>query len=192
MHCISTIIFKESDFKIDMPYVKLNKGLGMVEHTDDNMSVISRLEIPFITIYTDYFGGVGEQGSTYYPITEPGETSINEGLRKLGVMKDDKMDEFDTVGLGRYRSNSDLFENEEDEANVLPKYTIKREKVGNWDAMVCTEENGTVCIALDGPGGAVIAADNYLEAETRFIEAMHLAESVKKLLYFKEHGKFPQ
>jgi len=33
---------------------------------------------------------------------------INEALKMLGVIKSDGKDEFDTIGLGRYRSNSDF------------------------------------------------------------------------------------
>ena len=79
----------------------------------------------FIYIETVYCGGTGKQSagfftdgkllSTYtsdyhtivrtffsYPKTFL-ERPINKALRQLGVIRDSKADEFDTIGLGRYR-----------------------------------------------------------------------------------------
>lgn len=67
---------------------------------------------------------------------------------------------------------------------------IVRKKIDLWDALVFTDKN-EVCIALDGEGGAVVGGNNYKDVEAKFIEAMDLSESVKKLLYFKEFRKFP-
>lgn len=62
-------------------------------------------------VFTDYFGGQGVQGALvikggeflYGPSVET--NSINSALRRLGVVAEGGNDEFDTVGLGRYRSN---------------------------------------------------------------------------------------
>jgi len=199
MHCISTIIFKEEDFNVSedhkklMGYVKLKKGgLCMIEHTDENYDVLVRNQKPFITIYTDYFGGPGEQGCRYLPNDGSSETSINEGLRKLGIVKDNGMDEFDTVGLGSYRSNSDLYKGYEEKVEAI-SVNIEKKKIDKWDAIIFNDQvDGSVSIAFAGQGGAVIGASTYQEAEKRFVEAMNLAESVNKLLYFKEHGIFPK
>ena len=67
---------------------------------------------------------------------------------------------------------------------------IDRIKVGKWDALVYTDKND-ICIALDGEGGALVGGNNYEDVKAKFIEAMDLSESVKKLLYFKEFRKFP-
>lgn len=67
---------------------------------------------------------------------------------------------------------------------------IDKIKIGKWDTLVYTDKD-EVCIALEGEGGAVVGADNFDDAKATFIEAMNLAESVSKLLYFKKFGKFP-
>jgi hypothetical protein len=72
----------------------------------------------FAVIDTDYFGGAGSQAAAvYHGTTElmPPETSstfgpINRALRRLGVNAYGHRDEFETVGLHRFRDFSDLFE----------------------------------------------------------------------------------
>lgn len=79
----------------------------------------------YALISTEYFGGWGEQyatvceaGQVLMPATSDG---INAALRLLGVRRRLKpqpldvrggllMDEFDTIGLGQYRSFDDYFE----------------------------------------------------------------------------------
>ena len=68
----------------------------------------------YALINTNYFGGVGnqfagtfERGKEVLPIVEGG---INQALRNIGVRARSGMDEFDTIGLGRYRSFEQLFE----------------------------------------------------------------------------------
>jgi hypothetical protein len=66
-------------------------------------------------IQTEYFGGIGEQGAiawhmekiVYPPSIVWGIGPINMALKKLGVNQKDGMDEFDTLGLGKYRSMDD-------------------------------------------------------------------------------------
>lgn len=66
-------------------------------------------------IETDYFGGSGDQGAVLYrtgtAIYGPERADIgpiNEVLKLMGVQKGGSdFDEFDTAGLGRYRSNED-------------------------------------------------------------------------------------
>lgn len=72
-------------------------------------------------VETDYFGGGGfqsaqlwenskrkvfysDEGAIGIYHTEP----INEVLRMIGVKKKSGMDEFDTIGLGKRRSNNDF------------------------------------------------------------------------------------
>ena len=65
-----------------------------------------------VYLETDYFGGIGEQGAiaakegkiVYGPSKE--KRSINKALRKIGVIRI-LSDEFDTIGLGRFRDNED-------------------------------------------------------------------------------------
>ena len=39
---------------------------------------------------------------------DPGSNPINQALKMMGVKAKPGMDEFDTVGLGRYRTNEDF------------------------------------------------------------------------------------
>lgn len=78
----------------------------------------------FIYVETDYFGGEGTQISAIFKdgkiletykentanidITIPWpnrllESPINKALRYIGVIRDGQLDEFDTLGLGKYR-----------------------------------------------------------------------------------------
>jgi len=66
---------------------------------------------------------------------------------------------------------------------------IEKKKIGDWNALVFTEDED-VCITLEASGGAVVGANNYADAESKFLEAMSLSESIRKLLYFKQYGKF--
>lgn len=92
-------------------------------------------------VVTDYFGGVGEQGGAAWRdgvLVMPYEVSrlgsINSALGAIGVTRRrtmttlaaafggagvQKHDLFDTVGLGRYRDNSDWLACAESEGNGL-------------------------------------------------------------------------
>jgi hypothetical protein len=79
------------------------------------MSRIAQAEIAplFAIIQTDYFGGVGEQWARVYRGTELADKEIDcisHALRFLGVICQDAMDEFDTVGLSKHRSMPDYLE----------------------------------------------------------------------------------
>jgi hypothetical protein len=81
---------------------------------------------PLAYIETDYFGGTGSQGATAYAegrcLMKPESTEvrslgesrngpISEALRRVGVVRGPgDYDEFDTVGLGRFRHNEDWIE----------------------------------------------------------------------------------
>jgi hypothetical protein len=66
---------------------------------------------------------------------------------------------------------------------------MEKIKIGKWDAIVFFDkENDLHTITYDGKGGAIISDTDLEVAKTKFVEAMNLAESVKKLLHFKEHG----
>jgi hypothetical protein len=69
---------------------------------------------------------------------------------------------------------------------------MERKKIDKWDAIIYFDEVEKMhTITFDGEGGAIISDASLIEAERKFIEGMHLAESVGKLLHFKEHGTFP-
>ena len=67
-------------------------------------------------VWTDYFGGFGEQGCTL--VTDKNATDykkINDGLKALGVVADhSKEDEFDAINLGRFRHNEDIYDEQLD------------------------------------------------------------------------------
>lgn len=61
---------------------------------------------------TEYFGGTGDQSGGAWSggrlvRAERGHGSINLALHAIGVTDADGMDAFDTIGLGRRRSNDD-------------------------------------------------------------------------------------
>jgi hypothetical protein len=77
----------------------------------------------FAVVETDYFGGQGSQAAVVYhgcnEVMPPTEASIgsvpesvgpiNTALRHLGVFARDGTDEFDTLGMSKYRDFDDLF-----------------------------------------------------------------------------------
>jgi hypothetical protein len=72
---------------------------------------------PLVYFETDYFGGVGTQAAAAYhggqpiPLTpSSGDGAINLALRCLGVSPHSAFDEFDYVGISRYRHTSDWIE----------------------------------------------------------------------------------
>lgn len=94
--------------------------IHMTEALDTLLSDLSRLA-PVAYIETDYFGGAGSQAAAAYidgvRTTTGGHTdesgvvadsgAINEALAAIGVRRRWRMDEFDTMGLARYRDTDD-------------------------------------------------------------------------------------
>ena len=72
----------------------------------------------FSIIYTDYFGGVGDQVAAAYQegeqILKPTKNGINKALKKLGVKRTLRQDQFDVLGLGKYRNWDNHFEKYQD------------------------------------------------------------------------------
>jgi hypothetical protein len=76
---------------------------------------------PFAIIETEYHGGHGSQSAAVYhgdvELMTPANNQanvINDGLRLLGVTHTGLLDEFDTLGLGNYRSWGELFSDYQD------------------------------------------------------------------------------
>lgn len=73
---------------------------------------------PIMYFETDYFGGPGTQGALVCeggkvvlgPIFSNRFGPINEALAYMGVKKAGDRDEFDTIGLGKYRDNENWIE----------------------------------------------------------------------------------
>jgi hypothetical protein len=103
-HCINATIVKISDLKEGSKYKKLPLEYCFVEKESS-----IKEGCHYLKIYTDYFGGIGEQSSELYLNGEKlfEYHTINEGLRKIGVIKG-YSDEFDAINLGNYRSNDTI------------------------------------------------------------------------------------
>ena len=110
---------KETSFKIkhgDVKYTFLGEGIFATTKIPKSKEWQSGKLI--CEIETDYFGGFGEQSAKLYrdnnilmnedTRTDPVSNPINQALKMMGVKAKPGMDEFDTVGLGRYRTNEDF------------------------------------------------------------------------------------
>lgn len=104
------------------------------ELTKENRKILKELSFQGKCAYieTEYFGGSGTQMSaiwengekiegpfiSYDGIKNPKipenvqviENSINQALKTIGIYRHEGKDEFDSVGLGKYRSNEKIIE----------------------------------------------------------------------------------
>lgn len=105
MHCISVYITKDDGTFTEVPHLKLPQGFVLFTEKPKG------LKKGRTTAYceTDYFGGAGTQRAKYWD-DEVKVTgfSINEVLKFIGVKCDERMDEFDTIGLGNFRTNDEV------------------------------------------------------------------------------------
>lgn len=133
-HCISVYLMNKSELRDDKINTVLSKSKTHqdIKWTELKEGILATTHIPNIRDYgkdktiasisTDYFGGPGHQSaklfinnkkeydkSSEYNYCNP----INDVLKVMGVIKKLGNDEFDTIGLGNYRSNSDF----EDDTN---------------------------------------------------------------------------
>ena len=124
-HSIGVLLLRKIDVQNELlniadtsiPYAELDSGIIAIEKV--YQPFLQSINIKYLDIYTDYFGGMGEQycsifipelnfGKRYPDIEMTECVSINDGLRRLGIIKNSDCDEFDTIGLGNYRRNSDF------------------------------------------------------------------------------------
>lgn len=128
-HCISVFIIRKSDLRDD----KIESIINDSKYTDIkwvklNCDLLATTKIPNIRefgsdktiayISTDYFGGSGNQSAKVFMnnkkiLDQDDEFDwrlkpINSALKLLGVERTSGYDEFDTVGLGNFRSNEDF------------------------------------------------------------------------------------
>lgn len=87
-----------------------------------NMRIVHHMvrevtDAPFVIFETDYFGGAGDQAAAAYdgdralmPPTVGAIGPINRALRLIGVTPRKSKDEFSALGLGRFRSFEDAFQ----------------------------------------------------------------------------------
>lgn len=128
-HCISIYLINKSelrDYKINsIVDNSISNNLDWVELGSDIMAIEKIPDIrefgkdkTIALIRTDYFGGSGNQSAKVFMnnkkiLDQDDEFDwklkpINSALKLLGVRKVEGMDEFDTVGLGKIRTNYDL------------------------------------------------------------------------------------
>lgn len=105
-HNIGLYVFKNDDivkYDIKNAYDLNNSGYSVLDpdYFYEDFPITD-----YLYVSTDYFGGCGEQ---YSESSSEIFRSINAGLEKVfGIKRTDEMDQFDMIGLGKIRSNSDL------------------------------------------------------------------------------------
>jgi len=101
-------------FDDNIPFLPLTGGGGPT-----SLEPIDEFVLPFlgkgklIYVEAEFFGGEGTQASVTYdengrstaPLVDP--DAINSALRFLGVQVGDSHDEFDALGLGKFRKTED-------------------------------------------------------------------------------------
>ncbi|SRR6266403_1017227 len=99
-----------------IPIEEFNRNAPIVdfdEHFDFDQTlkpVSEDLNAKYVIAQTDYFGGFGEQSAILVDNNNVSHCErINVALFNLGVMKNNSLDEFDTINLGDYRTNSDFY-----------------------------------------------------------------------------------
>lgn len=128
-HCISVFLIRKEELrneKIDS--IIDNVSENSIKFTELKCGILATTYIPNIKefgknktiakITTDYFGGAGYQTAklfvnntnTMYLNDEfdHRKNPINSVLKEMGIEKTNGHDEFDTIGLGKYRSNTDF------------------------------------------------------------------------------------
>lgn len=124
MHSISVTLLRKEDAPKNLEVCELKAGIVAI--SNKNRHRLYQKHTEHIVIFTDYFGGIGEQGCKYNGNGHRHKLkSINEGLKMLGVVPTQLgYDEFDTVGLGNYRTNDKFkFSLLQDIPETLPSMT---------------------------------------------------------------------
>ena len=127
-HSISVYLIRKEDLRDNkIENILEDKSLG-IKFKELGSNILATTKIPNIRefgvnktiakIETDYFGGSGYQtaklfvnNKKVYDKSDEQNWSIkpiNEVLREMGVKRNDLLDEFDTIGLGKYRKNEDF------------------------------------------------------------------------------------
>ena len=128
-HCISVYLIRKSELRDDKIDSVINGEESQeIKWTELKENILATTNIPNIrkfgknktiaSITTDYFGGPGEQSAKLFinnkKVLDEDDTfdsslsPINSALKMMDVDKKGGFDEFDTIGLGKYRSNYDF------------------------------------------------------------------------------------
>jgi len=124
MHCISVYLIRKSDLRDEkIDNILEDKSGNEIVWTEMNCDILATTHIPdrenfgkekmIAKISTDYFGGSGYQTAKLFVDNKIeyeaySLSPINDVLKKMGIVRKDGMDEFDTIGLGNYRTNEDF------------------------------------------------------------------------------------
>jgi hypothetical protein len=126
MDSITVFLLKETELRDEkLEHILKDKSISQIKFTKMNGGVLATTNIPNLKefgkdktiakIETDYFGGIGHQranlfvnGKKVYDKSSEFDYSanpINDVLKQMGIQSNPGMDEFDTIGLGKYRTN---------------------------------------------------------------------------------------
>ena len=129
MHSISIFILRKEELRDSkLESILEDKTQNQIKFTELDGGVLATTNIPKIKefgkdktiakIETDYFGGSGHQSAKLFIENKRvynesdefnfGVNPINDVLKLMGVEPKPGMDRFDTIGLGRYRTNKDF------------------------------------------------------------------------------------
>jgi len=136
MHCVNLILIRKAELrnskissiidggdfpKSDIPYIILPQDI-IAFPTLEKADVCKNFGggVTFIAINTDYFGGPGDQSASLNETIIYGDNfhyktikvnhefnAIDKILSEYGVIRENGQDEFDSIHLGRYRSNEE-------------------------------------------------------------------------------------
>jgi hypothetical protein len=82
-------------------------------HANGKKKLHKLADFPIVWVETDYFGGGGDQGAKFWEngvrIFKKMKSygAIDDALKLLGIVAEEGNDEFDTLELGKYRTNGD-------------------------------------------------------------------------------------
>jgi hypothetical protein len=134
MHSISVFLLRKEDIRDEKISSILDNKTSTPKYTELDCGIVAMTKIPNLKefgkdktiakIETNYFGGGGDQSAKLFINNKKvydksddrfrlGENDwalqpINDVLKEMGVVKHSGMDEFDTIGLGKYRTNEDF------------------------------------------------------------------------------------
>jgi len=128
MHSIQVYLLNKKEIRGEKIRSVTEGESSDIKFTEMGEGILATTEIPnfkefrkgktIAKVETDYFGGSGEQYAKLYvdgvkkydesDVFDYSKTPINDVLKMMGVVKKAGMDEFDTIGLGKYRTNQDF------------------------------------------------------------------------------------
>ena len=132
MHSINAYVTKKEFFdghEEEFPK-HVNVKQDFVLFLADSKGDVSDSIGTFVNVNTDYFGGFGDQSAVFYRgganvFQSNEDDSINQALAKLGVSRSESEDEFDSIGLGNYRSEQDIINKNEIPVEIIDPSEVR-------------------------------------------------------------------